>query len=280
MAPEKKNIEAAMNDLDLKDLPETTEEVHGSTKIRTEYDYDEDDKIIKIVSTYKIEKKKVCKAVAERKLLKKYGLSKDDKPGPNPATTITAEEVQMQFITNKVEEEDENDEMKKKLIDSGKGGVSCRLCKEAHWTSMCPYKDQLTPIMGEEKDEGPADAAKGNTTGKYIPPSMREGAKNPLGSRMGPNATNDQTTTVRVANLSENTREADLQELCKRFGDISRVYLAKDKATGNVKGFAYVTYKRREEAEKAIQGLNGFGYDHLILSVEWARQDGRSDRHN
>ena len=36
-------------------------------------------------------------------------------------------------------------------------------------------------------------------------------------------------------------------------------------------GFAFVNYYRKEDAAKAIATLNGFGYDHLILSVEWAK---------
>jgi hypothetical protein len=34
---------------------------------------------------------------------------------------------------------------------------------------------------------------------------------------------------------------------------------------------AFVNYYRKEDAAKAIATLNGFGYDHLILSVEWAK---------
>lgn len=48
------------------------------------------------VSHFRIEKHRVPKAIAVRKSLKKYGLSSGDKPGPNPATTITAEDVMMQ----------------------------------------------------------------------------------------------------------------------------------------------------------------------------------------
>lgn len=48
-----------------------------------------------IVSHYRIEKHRVARTIAERKTWKKYGLSKNDKPGPNPATTITAEDVFM-----------------------------------------------------------------------------------------------------------------------------------------------------------------------------------------
>ena len=42
----------------------------------------------------------------------------------------------------------------------------------------------------------------------------------------------DDHATIRVTNLSEDTREDDLQELFRPFGGISRIYLAKDKNTG------------------------------------------------
>ena len=41
----------------------------------------------------------------------------------------------------------------------------------------------------------------------------------------------DDTATIRVTNLSEDTRESDLQDLFRPFGTIQRVYLAKDKET-------------------------------------------------
>ncbi len=45
----------------------------------------------------------------------------------------------------------------------------------------------------------------------------------------------DEGATIRVTNLSEDTRETDLQELFKPFGAISRIYLAMDKNTGQSK---------------------------------------------
>lgn len=48
------------------------------------------------VSHFRIEKHRVPKAIAVRKAWKKYGQSAGDKPGPNPATTINAEDVSMQ----------------------------------------------------------------------------------------------------------------------------------------------------------------------------------------
>lgn len=38
-----------------------------------------------------------------------------------------------------------------------------------------------------------------------------------------------------------------------------------------LQGFAFVTFYTRADAEKAIEKVSGFGYNHLILQVEWAR---------
>ena len=36
-------------------------------------------------------------------------------------------------------------------------------------------------------------------------------------------------------------------------------------------GFAFISYVRRDDAARAIKALQGYGYDHLILNVEWAK---------
>jgi hypothetical protein len=55
-----------------------------------------------------------------------------------------------------------------------------------------------------------------------------------------------------------------------RFGSIQRVYLAKDRETGMSRGFAFINFYERDDAQKSIDKLDGHGYDHLILSVSWA----------
>ncbi|CAB4015757.1 dynein assembly factor 5, axonemal, partial [Paramuricea clavata] len=80
----------------------------------------------------------------------------------------------------------------------------------------------------------------------------------------------DQTATIRVTNLSEDTRELDLQELFRPFGRISRIHLAKDiKSPTNPRDSLSSIFVRREDAARAIKCVSGLGYDHLILNVEW-----------
>ena len=82
-------------------------------------------------------------------------------------------------------------------------------------------------------------------------------------------------TTIRVTNISEDTKENDLQELFERYGRIYRIYLAKDRETHQSRGFAFVSFSRMEDAERAMAALQGYGYDHLILKLEWARPSTR-----
>lgn len=277
---------------DTSSLPPPSEKISGNVKTTTEYNLNEDGKKVKIVREYKIEKKLVSKAVARRKALPKFGMSRNDRPGPDPATTIVAEEIFMQFVANKEESEKDVDQSALDMLKASNNKlVKCRICKEDHWTTQCPYKETLGPLrdslagaMGEKEEgqegkpkETPQPAAAQPQTGKYIPPSRRGGdssARDRIGESMPDRRRTEDTAAIRVSNLSENTQEGDLQELFKPFGHIARIFLAKDKNTGQCKGFAFINYIRREDAAKAIATLNGYGYDHLILNVEWAKPSG------
>ncbi|CAH1967700.1 unnamed protein product [Acanthoscelides obtectus] len=259
-------------------LPPSTEVYENGFKIVTEYKYNEDDKKVKIVRTYKVEKRIVSKTIAKRKCLKKFGEASNDKPGPNPATTIVAEDVYMQFLTSKEEDNKTEDDALDKLKALGdKNVVKCRNCNGDHWTSKCPWKDTI--IAGGKIDDkkvggpvGTPGAVGGDnkqTGSKYVPPSLRDGAKR----GEGPSAIrrDDSYFTVRIANLSDSTTDADLEDLVRPFGPTSKVFLAKDKITGQCKGFAYVHFKFRNDGAKAIAMLNGYGYDHLILTADWSK---------
>merc|ERR1711983_300494 len=146
-------------------LPMPSEIVQGNKKITTEYSINDDGKKTKIVRTFEIITKRVPKSVAQRKLLPKFGMSRKDRPGPDPATTIIAEEIFMNFVHNKEEHEKDADDNSalKKLKDqrSNRGVVQCRICKEDHWTTQCPYKDKIGILkdLGGPEEEKPADGS-------------------------------------------------------------------------------------------------------------------------
>lgn len=118
----------------------------------------------------------------------------------------------------------------------------------------------------------PAPAASGATGGKYVPPSMRSGASRPGESMGRPGGSREDLPTLRVTNISEDTQESDLRELFGTFGRVARVYVGRDRETGIGKGFAFVSFDERAIAQRAMEKLNGKGYDNLILSVQWSRE--------
>ena len=87
----------------------------------------------------------------------------------------------------------------------------------------------------------------------------------------GKSGFNKDEYTVRVTNLPEEATETDLMELFKPFGKVNRIFLAKDKNTQASRGFAFVNFQVKDDAQRAIWGVNDYGYNHLILKVEWAK---------
>ena len=82
--------------------------------------------------------------------------------------------------------------------------------------------------------------------------------------------------SIFVGNMSFQTTESDLTELFKRFGEVTRVQVAKDRETGRARGFAFVEMPNDEAAAKAISGLDGKECGGRSLKVNEARP--RTDR--
>ena len=66
--------------------------------------------------------------------------------------------------------------------------------------------------------------------------------------------------------------EDELRAIFERFGRVTRVFLAKDRETGRAKGFAFISFVDRADAARACEKLEGYGYKHLILRVEFAKR--------
>jgi RNA recognition motif-containing protein len=74
-----------------------------------------------------------------------------------------------------------------------------------------------------------------------------------------------------VGNLSFDTTENDLQDAFAAFGTVTEANLMMDRMTNRPRGFAFVTMSSGEEAQKAIDGLNGRELSGRALTVNVAR---------
>jgi len=74
-----------------------------------------------------------------------------------------------------------------------------------------------------------------------------------------------------VGNLSFNTTENDLQDAFAAHGTVLEANLMVDRMTGRARGFAFVTMATPQEAQKAIEGMNGRDMDGRALTVNIAR---------
>jgi cold-inducible RNA-binding protein len=76
---------------------------------------------------------------------------------------------------------------------------------------------------------------------------------------------------VYVGNLSYDTTEDELRDLFAQAGTVTTVELIRDRDTGNSKGFAFVTMDSMDDANKAIQQINGQSFGNRELKVSMAR---------
>ena len=74
-----------------------------------------------------------------------------------------------------------------------------------------------------------------------------------------------------VGNLSFNTTENDLQDMFAAHGTVVEANLMVDRVSGRPRGFGFVTMGSPEEAQKAIEALNGSSVDGRNLTVNVAR---------
>lgn len=256
-------------------------------KIVIEWRMNDEGQRVKLTTKFRVKKqlKRLKPEVVRRRSLKKFGDSAGQ-IGPDNFTMISTEEIFLERInkvTGKTEESAKTTDLG--AVNPNASLIVCRICgkKGDHWTSKCPFKDLAASkgmAIGEKAPDDDTPGASLSTaasSGKasYVPPSMRAGAgSRGEGESMRQKGRDD--NSIRVTNLSEDTREQDLQELFGPFGPISRIYVAFDRETGASRGFAFINFVNRENAVRAINKLDGYGYDNLILRVEWATP--RADR--
>jgi RNA recognition motif-containing protein len=76
---------------------------------------------------------------------------------------------------------------------------------------------------------------------------------------------------IYVGNLLFDVTEDELKELFAPFGQVTEVRLIMDKFSGKTKGFGFIEMPSKEEAQKAIEGLNGKDVRGRAMTVNEAK---------
>ena len=76
---------------------------------------------------------------------------------------------------------------------------------------------------------------------------------------------------IYVGNLSYQTTDLELKELFEDYGTVNAASIIRDRVTGRSKGFGFTNMPNEEEAQKAIEDLDGSEFHGRIIKVNQAR---------
>ncbi|KAJ1699595.1 hypothetical protein LUZ63_008107 [Rhynchospora breviuscula] len=88
--------------------------------------------------------------------------------------------------------------------------------------------------------------------------------------RSGPPEIKDSFSLL-VLNLTFRTSADDLYPLFDRYGEVVDIYIPRNRRTGDSRGFGFVRYKYFEDAQKAVDRLDGKMVDGRAMMVQFAK---------
>lgn len=86
----------------------------------------------------------------------------------------------------------------------------------------------------------------------------------------------DHKTNLIVNYLPQTMSQDEIRSLFVSFGEVESCKLIRDKVTGQSLGYGFVNYVRQEDAEKAINALNGLRLQNKTIKVSIARPSSES----
>ncbi|MGB0334743.1 MAG: RNA recognition motif domain-containing protein [Opitutales bacterium] len=78
-------------------------------------------------------------------------------------------------------------------------------------------------------------------------------------------------TKMYVGNLSYDATDNDIRELFEAHGEVTDVFIVKDRESGRPRGFAFVTMGAPEQMTAAIEALNGEEFLGRALTINEAQ---------
>ncbi|XP_048134781.1 serine/arginine-rich splicing factor SC35-like isoform X1 [Rhodamnia argentea] len=95
--------------------------------------------------------------------------------------------------------------------------------------------------------------------------------------RSGPPDITD-TYSLLVLNITFRTTADDLFPLFDKYGKVVDIFIPRDRRTGESRGFAFVRYKYADEAQKAVEKLDGRVVDGREITVQFAKYGPNAER--
>jgi len=96
-------------------------------------------------------------------------------------------------------------------------------------------------------------------------------------SGRGPPPNTRDMISLKIDGIGHRTHVDDIEDLFSKYGKVGDVYIPKDHRTRENRGFGFVRYFSKHDAEDAIDALDGRKFDGRELSVQYAKYD-RPDR--
>ncbi|RWS30663.1 Serine/arginine rich splicing factor-like protein [Leptotrombidium deliense] len=78
-------------------------------------------------------------------------------------------------------------------------------------------------------------------------------------------------TSLKVDNITQRTGVNLLKKVFSKFGNLGDVYVPRYPDTFASRGFAFVRFTRKRDAEEAMSKMNGYVLDGRVLSIQMAR---------
>eukprot|EP00958_Prasinococcus_capsulatus_P016823 scaffold1883_cov396-Prasinococcus_capsulatus_cf.AAC.25 len=219
------------DDEDEQGLPPMTETGPDERGIKTRIEYkrsEDTNATIKVTSKIRISKttKRVSEQALRRRSLEKFGAAATQK-GDENITMNSNEDVflERKDVEQKTESEKKIDNLQQALASQDKnmvvGSLRDMLYKKRMERQLLAARGLIdAPEKAPDDDDAPSGLP--SRPGGYVPPSLRAGGAAREGAE--PMRRMREENSIRVTNLSEDTREQDLHELFGPFGPISRIY--------------------------------------------------------
>ncbi|XP_074331122.1 serine/arginine-rich splicing factor SC35-like isoform X3 [Apium graveolens] len=95
--------------------------------------------------------------------------------------------------------------------------------------------------------------------------------------RAGPPDISD-TFSLLILNITFRTSADDLFPLFDKYGKVVDIFIPRDRRTGESRGFAFVRYKYADEAQEAVDKLDGRVVDGREIAVQFAKYGPNAER--